>query len=241
MSATEEEIWARSEPISHAWYEFVDYGFPTRGAKQRLRELRREVPYEDVERVEAGKSQYDLQILKFKSEFLDSLLDGDFVAFGRDLSNGVTSSIVRIPAGVFRENAEDFTINWDHNEVSGYGTKFIEVRVLPLVQLNVVEVPHQEAVCEPDAVAKSTSPQANNRKILNGKARRGRPTNKVIILEAIGHCASNPGHWDLSPHERRQNYYRYIKGQTGTDPKSARGFGEKTIAQYETKYKKLNY
>ncbi|WP_286800687.1 hypothetical protein [Oceanicaulis sp. UBA2681] len=241
MSATEEERWARGEPISHAWYEFVDYGLPTREAKQRLRELRREVPYEDVERVEAGKSQYDLQILKFKSEFLDSLLDGDFVAFGRDLSNGVASSIVRIPAGVFRESAEGFTINWGHNEVSGYGTKFIEVRVLPIDRLDVSKSVLSREAGSSIADTQNTPTTANSHYAVEATERRGRPSNKDIIRAAIRHCALSPNHWGLPPSERRACYYKAIKKQAGIDPKSTPGFSEKTIAKYETEHRKLNH
>ncbi|PWE17809.1 hypothetical protein DDZ18_09170 [Marinicauda salina] len=131
MSAREEEVWGKAEPLATAWREFADYGlegFDRRGSLRLYERPKAKETIDDIVRREQMLASLEANL---KKEFLTRIEGGEFDAYGRDISQAISSPIVKIPNSFFNQDAAGFEVDFDASRLNLLGKTIIDIRVIP--------------------------------------------------------------------------------------------------------------
>lgn len=224
MSDTEEEKWLRGEPLVDAFEKLVEAQeaevdfqpgrFPTDGLPESSL-----TPHLQMFADGIGQMQFRSELEKKAKRVLEAkMLRGELEARGIERNADGVAHAVLIPERFWI----DAKISPTQSTARNGPREFTRISVL-----------HRDFERLADPLPKPQKSQSG--------AARGRPSKGDQIIEAIAKChAADSAHWDYSPEYRRGQYFRVLKETWGIDPARQPGFSEKTIAKYETKYKKLN-
>ncbi|RYD84661.1 MAG: hypothetical protein EOP84_04880 [Verrucomicrobiaceae bacterium] len=117
--------------LESAWEVLCDFGQPDSDRRASLKQARRVTQKCSVADSAQAFQQLASWERKIKYEFVWRIYDGDFDAFGIDISDGVSNSERLIPHRLFDQRVESFVIAWDENRLSVFGRTIVGIRIAP--------------------------------------------------------------------------------------------------------------
>lgn len=140
MGHAEEKVWRECEPLQTAWSSFCDYGRPEWNRAVKLKRLRW-VQDTNLDQVDAQLAQAERLENNLKREFLHRLHASEFEGFGRDITESLGATAIKLPASVFDDTHEMFDVDWDRSAIQAFGRHIIEIRVRPIPGMLEHETP----------------------------------------------------------------------------------------------------
>ncbi|MDQ7076639.1 MAG: hypothetical protein Q9M45_02145 [Robiginitomaculum sp.] len=119
-------------PLRWAWEKFADFymeGYDRRGLYKRLG-----IPSdtETVEETELRIRKREKLEASLKRELLSRICEEEYVVFGRDITQTISSALTRLPNSLFNDREKSFDIDWETSRITVFGKTITEIKIAPV-------------------------------------------------------------------------------------------------------------
>ena len=127
MSENSAKILENSIELSRAWYEFMGVCRPEYELRKRFDELSRVAPNETQEETDRRIRRTEIKTQNLRLDFLAEIRNGNFLVFGRDVTNQIDSPFIELPNSLFEEADPSLHIDWNLSHISIHGRKIVDI------------------------------------------------------------------------------------------------------------------